>query len=456
MKAPALKKIVCIFLFVCFFAIVSSAQKIAPQDLKADFTLLRDTLQKIHPGIYRYKSKQEIDRIFDSCYASIKDSMQVTEFFALINFAIAAMEDGHSNCRMPRDVMNKYIDKEKIFPAVLLFIHSKPFIYCCKQNERLAGTELVSIDNQPMDKVMKRLFAYIPSDGNIQSRKDWEMNENFPFLYNILYGAKDSFEVKVKTTSGEIITTQLTADLYKHFICPSPFPRPSRYLTLEYKPGNVAILTVKTFLSEFVKQTGGDFKIFLDSAFDDIKEKKVKQLVIDIRNNQGGNDENGAILYTYIASKPFRYYASLESVQGKFPDSAHPNLKMQYPSANAYHGKLYILANGRSFSASAEFAAIVKTNERGVFVGEEAGGGYYGNTSGDDVFVTLPASKLSARIPMVKYTMAVKNLGSTYRGIKPDYVIYPTIKNIIEKDDEQLANTIKLVKDSDASGYRRK
>jgi len=452
MKALILKRVAGICLFICSFVITLSAQKIAPQGLRTDFALLRDTLQKIHPGIYRYKSKQEIDHIFDSCYASIKDSMYVTEFFALANFAIAAMEDGHSNCRMPRDVMNEYIDREKIFPAMVMFIHSKPFVYCCKQNDKLTGTELLSIDNQPMDKVMKRLFTYIPSDGNIQSRKDWEMNENFPFLYNILYGTKDSFEVKAKTTSGEIITAQLAADLYKHFACPGPFPRPSKYLTLEYKPGNIAVLTVKTFLSEFVKQTGGDFKVFLDSAFNDIKEKKVKQLVIDIRSNQGGDDMNGAILYSYIALQQFRYYASLESVHGRLPD----NLTIQYPQANAYHNKVYILANGRSFSASAEFAAIVKTNDRGVFVGEEIGGGYYGNTSGEDVFVTLPASKLSARIPMVKYTMAVKNLGINNKSIKPDYVIYPTIKSIIEKDDEQLTYTIKLAKDSDASSYRQK
>jgi hypothetical protein len=35
-------------------------QKIAPAALKADFMLLRDTLQKIHPGIYRYNSKAVI------------------------------------------------------------------------------------------------------------------------------------------------------------------------------------------------------------------------------------------------------------------------------------------------------------------------------------------------------------------------------------------------------------
>src|SRR5690349_20329108 len=79
-------------------------QKISAAALKTDFLLLRDTLQKIHPGIYRYKNSAFISHVFDSCYNSIHDSMTVPQFFMLTNFAIAAMEDGHSNCRMSQQV----------------------------------------------------------------------------------------------------------------------------------------------------------------------------------------------------------------------------------------------------------------------------------------------------------------------------------------------------------------
>jgi hypothetical protein len=46
-------------------------QKYPPAALKKDFSLLRETLQKKHPGLYRYKSKEVMDALLDSCYRSI-------------------------------------------------------------------------------------------------------------------------------------------------------------------------------------------------------------------------------------------------------------------------------------------------------------------------------------------------------------------------------------------------
>ncbi|HMC86132.1 MAG TPA: hypothetical protein VKI61_11430, partial [Chitinophagaceae bacterium] len=88
---------------------------------------------------------------------------------------------------------------------------------------------------------------------------------------------------------------------------------------------------------------------------------------------------------------------------------------------------------------------IAKTNGRAIFIGEECGGGYYGNSSGDEAMVTLPNSQLTARIPLIKYTMAVKKDVYADRGVIPDYPIYPTIEDIIEHTDNQLAYAVRLI-----------
>src|SRR6266568_3304444 len=96
------KKNLVITIIACVVVINSFAQttgyqpqKIGPGELRSDFLLLRDTLQKVHAGLYRYKSKAAMDHIFDSCYATRQDSMPVTGFYALTSFVIAAIEDGH-------------------------------------------------------------------------------------------------------------------------------------------------------------------------------------------------------------------------------------------------------------------------------------------------------------------------------------------------------------------------
>jgi len=420
--------------------------KVAPAALKSDFILLRDTMQKIHPGLYRYNSKATIDHIFDSCLATIQDSMPVTDFYALTSFAMASIGDGHANCRLPRQVMDEYLTSVKVFPAMVLFIHNRAFIYCCKQNDGLAETELLSINGQSMNVIIQRLFRYITTDGRIQSRKNWEMPEFFHLLYNTIYGVKNSFDITYRTKAGEVQRTTLQPDFVKNIICPSPFPRPTKYLQLRYTADNIAILTVKTFFDGFLQQTGENYTRFLDSAFNDIKDKKIKKLIIDGRRNQGGYDHNGEILYSYLTSKPFLYYASQETVKGKITESQNHDLSLQQPKENSFDGKVYFLMDGRSFSATAEFAAIAKTNKRGLFIGEETGGGYYGNTSGGEAMVTLPNTQISCRIPLIKYTTAVKKAKYKDRGVIPDYPVYPTITDIVEKMDGQMEYTLKIAR----------
>ena len=441
------------FIFACIFNTCSFAQtgnyqpkKIAPVLLKQDFLLLRDTMRKIHPGLYVYKSKTAVDGMFDSCFSTIQDSMTITDFYALTRFVIASIGDGHTNCRLSNEFINDYYSNVKIFPAMVMFIHDRAFIFCCKQNTELTETELLSINNHSLKEIIQRLFKYIQSDGFIQSHKNWELPEDFQLLFNILYGVNNSYNITYKTKSGEIKYTTLQADIIKNVFCSSPFPRPDKYLQLTYKTNNIAVLSIKSFYNDLLEQTGENFSTFLDSAFTDIKNKKVQKLLIDIRSNQGGNDENGELLYSYLTAKPFMYYADQATVDDHYTLQKHPNLALQQPKENNFKGKIYVLVNGRSFSASAEFSSIVKTNNRGKFIGEECGGGYYGNTSGAETYLTLPNTQITARIPMVKYSMAVKKIGNKAWGIKPDYPVYTTISDIVEKKDGQLDYSINLIK----------
>lgn len=422
-------------------------QRIARSLLQQDFQLLRDTLRKSHPGLYRYRAKADMDHILDSCYTSIADSETVIQFYTRVAYIIASIGDGHTNCNLPRPVLREFIDQEKFFPALLIFIHSHAYIYCCNQYPEIRGAELLSINGRPMREVLEQLYNYVQSDGFIRSHKDTELPDEFNFLYHAIFGVSDKFEISYAQPGGAAQTVTLHADAFKDMRCPPPglFARPDKYLGLRYEKGGIAVLTIKTFLDEFLQQTHESFGGFLDSAFADIKKKGVKKLLIDVRRNQGGNDHNGELLYAYLTAQPFQYYLSQETTASKFSEKDHPDLAPQAPKENNYPGKLFVLADGRSFSASAEFSSIVKTNKRGKFIGDMCGGGYYGNTSGDEVHVILPNTHLDIRMPLVKYTMAVQPLGKNVRGIEPDFPLYPTISDIIGNSDGQLERALKII-----------
>jgi hypothetical protein len=442
---------------VCFLILVvgCSAQtpvtiftKMPAEALRKDFAFMTDTLQKIHAGLYRYQQKRALDQLFDSCRNSITNNMTLADFYALTRFAVAAIKDGHSNCRLPETAMKNYFDSVKVFPAMVLFINNKSYILCCRQNDSVSQTELISIDGHDMKSVIDRLFNYIPSDGNIDSRKNWEMPEQFQLLYGSRYGFRDHFTVRYKTRQGEIHSAVLSAEHIKDIICAQPFPRPTRYLELSFPSNGIALLSIKTFLDDFLHSTAENFAGFLDSAFQVLKEKNISKIVIDIRSNQGGNDGNGWLLYSYLSAKPFMYYASKETVSEKFSPADHPELNIHQPQNNRFAGKVFILENGRSFSGSAEFASIVKTNQRGIFIGEECGGAYDGNTSGSENMVVLPYSRISIRIPLVKYTMSVRPITPADRGVIPDFIFYQSIDDIAEHKDVQLLRALEVVENN--------
>jgi C-terminal processing protease CtpA/Prc len=119
-------------------------------------------------------------------------------------------------------------------------------------------------------------------------------------------------------------------------------------------------------------------------------------------------------------------------------------LGLQQPNENHYDGKVFVLMNGRSFSGVAEFAAIARSNNRAIFIGEECGGGYYGNSSGDEAMVTLPHTQITVRIPLIKYTMAVKSEQRKDGGIYPDYPIDLAIGDLMAHTDGQLEYALKI------------
>jgi len=104
---------------------------------------------------------------------------------------------------------------------------------------------------------------------------------------------------------------------------------------------------------------------------------------------------------------------------------------------NHYDGKIYVLINGGSFSASCILASSLKSNPNVTFVGEETGGAFNGTVAGIMPVVDLPNSKIPLRLGL----MDIKTINQTEvkgRGIFPDIEIIPTIKDKIKNNDLEM------------------
>jgi len=213
------------------------------------------------------------------------------------------------------------------------------------------------------------------------------------------------------------------------------------------------------------------FREFYKQSFETIREKGSRALIIDLRNNGGGEDELGQLLLSYLVDKPFKYYDDLvinsmefsfskytgtpikvppKSVEarddGKIHAVGHPNWGIKQPNQPTFAGKVYILINGGSFSTTSEFLSQAHFHRRATFIGEESAGGYYGNSSGMMPMVTLPNTKVGVRVPLMTYYMSVSGYKAASHGVLPDHKVEYTIGDLLAGTDKEIAVALSLAR----------
>jgi C-terminal processing protease CtpA/Prc len=214
-----------------------------------------------------------------------------------------------------------------------------------------------------------------------------------------------------------------------------------------------------------------DLRVFFQESFAEIATKKSTALILDLRDNGGGADDLGKLLLSFLIDQPFQYYDDLvlnaldfsfrkyspqkralpadmfeRQPSGKYRMIKHPNWGMQQPSKPTFTGRVYILINVNSFSTTSEFLSHAHARKRATFIGEESGGGYYGNTSGPGLMLVLPHTKLQAYVPLMTYYMAVRDYKAPSHGVVPDYPVPYTIEELLEGKDKELALALELAR----------
>jgi C-terminal processing protease CtpA/Prc len=198
---------------------------------------------------------------------------------------------------------------------------------------------------------------------------------------------------------------------------------------------------------------GYGLKKFYSKSFKKIRKDSLQNLVIDIRSNGGGKVDNYTHLARYIKNESFKVadsaYStskSFGSYRGGFQHSFANSIALKLFTSrkadqryhfrywenhvfkpfrkNHFNGNVYIIISGPTFSASSLFCNTVQGQENITLVGEETGGGHYGNSGLMIPHVTLPNTGIRVRIPLfrvVQYNHAPK----TGRGVMPDVYVPP-------------------------------
>lgn len=449
-----------IFLTSCFSKKNQGQQVfIKTAALKEDLNVLQKRLEEAHPGLYWYSSKPAIDSLFDNARAAINHEMTQVEFFKALLPVIAGVKCGHTNLRMPRGEGNtEVLPFTNLLPFELFVQNEKVYIRrSFTDNKYKGGEEVLSINKVPIQQILNRLMASIPADGYNQTFKYHVLSHGvITEGYALHFGDPEIFTIETKNDKDEVQELRVNAASPQQVraIIRDPLP-----IFSIYHQNDIAILSVNSFVLNT-----SQFRDSITAIFQTLKEKKVSKLIIDLRQNGGGTNDNVSALFSFIALSPFRHlkhaeitlsqgngrYSKEQEQDGRYiVNDTYAGTRLQNPhDVLAFKGDVVVLTSGNTTSAASEFAAIFHYQRRGKIVGEETGGCYYGSTGGNYLNLRLPNSGLEVRVPTVRIFTAVEEdfiQQPKGRGTFPDYPILPTISDILNDKDVQMEKAMSIL-----------
>ena len=111
---------------------------------------------------------------------------------------------------------------------------------------------------------------------------------------------------------------------------------------------------------------------------------------------------------------------------------------------NNFSGKVFVLTNGLTFSASTLFCNAVKGQPNVTLVGEETGGGWYGNSGILIPDIKLPNTHLKVRLPFFRLVQ-FNHIAEKGRGVFPDVFVPPNWQDILNGVDTKLKVVQQLI-----------
>lgn len=359
------------------------------------------------------------------------------------------------------------------------------------------GAEVLSVNGIQPQNIIGEYDRFYSSDGFNTTLKKQIAAKRFVSAFTTQYGIKDSLNyvfklndsiktITIKRFKPDSIEKKLKKKIKKtvpvdkakqqalkrkkringYEKSGNTFIRELRFIS---KDSSVAILKIRGFKK-------GKFRKFYKESFAEIQKKNTKTLIIDLRNNGGGRLNEIVKLYSYLADSTFVFlkkpevvsraslfngvYFNKGTVAVKVVKALFSPLIYGYLLLNvhkdkdgrnyfdsetqphqinkkAFKGKIYVLINGASFSASSILSSNLKGSKRATFVGEETGGDYNGTVAGFMPVICMPNSKLKVRI-------GIMNMAPYYQtevfghGIFPDVPLTPTLEDQIQGKDPEL------------------
>ena len=464
---------VTVFFLSCPIYASQHNKELLPEKLLEDLIFLFEKVEKIHPDIYGHTSQSLIDSLKQDVIYKLDKPMNSLDFARLIIPLVAALNDGHTKVDWPWKYRRDYLDNNgAIFPFDVMIRGGRIYVVNNYSADTTITTnaEILSLNGIPTKQLIKEMRRFISAE--LDHFRDVMIGERFGWHLWHVYGFEDIYDLEINQNRKTKVKRVNGVTLEELRAKRGPIEPKPNYRYYVINNNTIGVIEINEMTDN------NKFKSLLDSAFKSINEQQIRHLIIDIRQNNGGNSDLANTLFNYITDKPYKLIEEVDikvsrAIKRNFRQNtpllvrplfytvlqfnpiaraftfARPGKTLTYsPKISKpknveykFDGDVYLLTGPVTFSSAIAIAAPFKCYNMGLVIGEETGGTLSGFTNLIDF--ELPNSGLQAQSSFMRYVHPCYD--GKVRGVIPDVIITPTPKELQQGYDSVINYIIKKV-----------
>ncbi len=408
---------------------------LSPEDMRYDFDELFHRLETTHPNPYAKRPNAEVDLERARIYDELARPLTMIEFFKKVAPLVYSLGDLHTKVYLPSAIIDEIGKSERFFPFSAQIEGERAYITVNYSGNAdiTPGTELLAINDIPIITIWEEGREYFPAGNYLPPRQ---------FL--LLFGSLPEYQVtllppETNTPVMQIVPGMTVSEMKRQVATEYQPVERATYTTLPGEP--IGVLTINTFYD--------GLGLALKSAFTQIQEDGVQDLILDIRVNEGGLYTQVQSVMDYLTNEPYKRCA--QKTQAPFggygsgePREMECEVFQSFAVAERYQGNIYLLIGPNTFSAAITLATILQDYNMGLLIGEETtdSASYCGETSIE--MLPLPRTGLLYRSSQTCFVRPSGVLDD--QPVVPDIIVKTTIADEIAGNDPVMDYTLEIIR----------
>ena len=290
---------------ICFTSLIFSQSvddEFSVDKMRKDLEAFKQIRIQANSGLYKYRTERQIDSIYSWAEKEVTVSKTYLDFYNIICQLTDFEGSTHNSTDLPeRHMANLRKEALGYFPYPIKWVSGK-WRLNYKGGDIPLGSEIISINQEPIDQVINKVGKYYTTDGFNQTGKRLGIRVYFSRYYRWHYGLIENFEVEYKDPDSDQISSITIAGGSSS----AYFDKFNERYSKPYDQAHYNAKKVKYRYEKVGASTGvitiDDFAIgdnaedpvhkayvaFLDSVFREIKAERMVNLIVDVRLNTGG------------------------------------------------------------------------------------------------------------------------------------------------------------------------